>query len=658
MTSEIINPEGESITAETGSETIEVPVPVQEKVQVPVGEDVDTAYGCGKVVAYRGTDGMYVVKLKSNGDHGNGRDFATLYSKEIHVLSAAEKQEISKNTIMELNDAYQSMEKMRRLNLEMECFEHGITGVDFEQCTTCLMTKSQEAPRFPRLQKMVDQAQTSTSESTRFPRIRSLWGKPKDDQKPKEKIVVLPRIQNFMDERRKASASPCLICASPSCSVHSSASFRKEGISLCHSCERLFDLNFIVDCVSTTDATDRAKQIDHMIDLYDRSLLLLKYSSQYIDTIARSLEQKKEQQNKIGLGSSGVGMVSGVLGVAAAVTILTPAGPPLLIASLLFGGSASAVQTGSDAMNYFSEPHKLADRIIALHGMLQSILRVTGTLRDAMLRDHIRTDAYLAENAPLTEQMQKSVEKNRAGILAGANVSRSITLGGAATVEAGAVAGTEVGIIGARAGSSLSRAGTAAARTIRFARFAGGALSAAILVMEANAIQNTLKSIRAGNPCDKAGTIRKILEELEELPSTTDLDAECQAYLKALANRRVPPVEDVVAVAAPPEEVAGDFPVAECKMPADDATNELCQQGITIVEGETPSLVDEEIIVQPLSVSQQPPIADAESLTSSSLLERIQLHKQRQVEASRADDGVVPEVRDGEPRDSELDLLA
>jgi hypothetical protein len=654
MMSEISNPDDESSKTET--ETDNEMIQIQAQAQLQVGEDVDSAYGCGKVVAYRGTDGMYVVKLKSNGDHVDGCDFATLYSKEIHVLSAAEKQEISKNTIMELNDAYQSMEKMRRLNLEMECFEVGIKEVDFEQCTTCLMTKTQEASRFPRLQKIADQA--ATSESTRFPRIRSLWGKSNTDQKTKEKTVVLPRIQHFMDERRKASSSPCLICAAPSCSAHSSANFRKEGITLCHSCERLFEIDFIIDCVSTADATDRAKHIDHMIDLYDRSLLLLKYSSQYIETIATSLEQKKEQQNRIGLGSSGVGMVSGVLGVAAAATILTPAGPPLLIASLLFGGSASAVQTGSDAMNYFSEPHKLADRIIALQGMLHSILRVTGTLRDAMLRDHIRTDAYLAENAPLTEQVQKTVQKNRAGILAGANMSRSITLGGAASVEAGAVAGAEVSVIGARAGTGLSRAGTAAVRTIRFARFAGGALSAAILVMEANAIQNTLKSIRAGNPCDKAATIRKILEELQELPSTTDLDAECQAYLKALVNRAVPPSEEVVAVAAPPEEVAGDLPVAECKMPADDATSDLCQQGITIVEGETTSLADEEIIVQPLSASQQPPIAQVASLAGSSLLERIQIHKQRQVEASRADDGIVPELRDGEPRGSELDLLA
>jgi hypothetical protein len=66
------------------------------------------------------------------------------------------------------------------------------------------------------------------------------------------------------------------------------------------------------------------------------------------------------------LGSSSAGLISGVLGIAAAVTIITPAGPPLLIVSLLFGGSATAVSTGTEARNYYSEPNKLAGRIQAL----------------------------------------------------------------------------------------------------------------------------------------------------------------------------------------------------------------------------------------------------------------------------------------------------
>ena len=128
------------------------------------------------------------------------------------------------------------------------------------------------------------------------------------------KPIALPRIQKLIDQRTKANTHPCLICASPSCSSHSSASFRKEGITLCLHCERLFELDFIVGCVSAPDATLRAERIDYMIDCYDRCILLLQYSTQFVDKIAECLEDQKEQQNKIGLASSSVGVLSGVLG--------------------------------------------------------------------------------------------------------------------------------------------------------------------------------------------------------------------------------------------------------------------------------------------------------------------------------------------------------
>jgi hypothetical protein len=410
-----------------------------------------------------------------------------------------------------------------------------------------------------------------------------------------------------MDERKKSSTSPCLICASPSCKSHSSSTFRKEGITLCLHCENLFELNFIVDCVSAPDPVERAKHIDHMIDCYDRCMLLLRYSSQFVDNIAGALQDQKEMQNKVGLASSSVGMLSGVLGIAAAASILTPAGPPLLIASLLFGGSATTVQTGTEAMNYFSEPRKLADRIIALHGMALSILRVTSTLRDAMLRDHIRTDAYAVEKTPLKNQVQEKLEKNRVAVLAGTNIGRSVALGGVAGVEAGAGtvgaiaagAASELGVVaagaagevgvtaagaaGARSATALSRAGTAAARTVRFARFAGGALSAAVLVMEVNTLQSTLKSMQAGSPCEKADTLRKVVQDIDQFPSTSDLERECQAYLDALANRPPPPV--VVEASAVLDDLPSEayIPEAICQQVIDQ--NQLCAPGAVITLG-------------------------------------------------------------------------
>ena len=715
-----------------------------------IDKNVQTSYGTGIVLQYRESDEMYVIKLTSSATYS---PMATVYTPDTPTYIKTIQDEIK-----ELNVAYEALEKMRRMNLEMECFEKaGITDINYSHCSACLLqqhtrpiiapynnnTNATEAgegtsvrrpkaaaatssstgtrSRFPRLQNFVDKSQKFVDDTSndpevhkKFPRLSRMWGGPpsaeeqaakKSEQKPK--TVVLPRIQKLLDERQMASASPCLICASMSCSQHSSQGFRKEGITLCLNCERLFELDFIVDCVSTPDEVERAKHIDHMVDCYDRCLLLLKYSTQYVDQIANSLATQKEQVNKVGLASSGVGVLSGVLGIAAAATILTPVGPPLLISSLFFGGSATAVQTGAEAMNYFSEPNKLADRIIALHGMILSILRVTSTLRDAMLRDHIRTDVFEAEPTPLSDQIQGSIEKNRLGIAAGANVGRSITLGGAATMEAAAGAGaaTAAGVAGAEAAagasaatsgasaaaasargaaagargvSNMSRAGTAAARTMRFARFAGGALSAAVLVLEANAIQSTLKDIQNGNPCDKADRIRQIGKEISErqLPSTSALDEECQAYLQALANRPTPPPEAAAVVAGEGDDAAGaeQFPQAECHAapPAGLSSSALIESlvahpdgtsdgSVLIIEGDEPEaeLVTDGANSNPATLLSSSPNRSFIGSASSSILGRIQTRRERRQEAATAQrEEVVAVVADlEEPRASEVDLV-
>lgn len=690
-----------------------------------VGKTVNTFYGNGICTGYREGDRMYQIQLTNESSYG-AMAAPVLYTRELPERIYTENDETG-----ELNVAYEALEKMRRLNLEMQCFDAGVTDVDHEHCTVCLLSNSIPSKRFPRLQKVYDDAsavQESAKSSlklpniwgnkenqkdaaqapngfsrirnfaaatnasvaqatagTNFPKIPTLWGNkatennqsvPKeehiaDDRKVAATKRVLPRIQNLLDSRLKNQSPACLICASPSCPDHSSASFRKDGITLCLCCEQLFELDFIVNCVKEPDSQIRAKNIDHMVDCYDRCLLLLKYSAQYIENIATSLEDSQEKKNKIGLGSSGVGVLSGVLGIAAAATILTPAGPPLLIASLAFGGSATTVQVGSEALNYFSEPNKIADRVIALHGMTLSILRVTSTLRDAMLRDFIRTDGvFEAENGNLAEEVQKRFEKGRAGVIAGANAGRGLALSGVAMSEAGAVVGAEAGVLaaraasteagalaatsaGARGASAMSRAstaGTAAARGLRFARFAGGALSAAVLVMEANAIQHTLKSIEEGNPCEKAKTMRQILDEIQaaSLPSTAALDEECQTYLNAMLSRP-PPLPEVDAVAA--EGQAEDLPEAECIAPAE----ELTAAGAVIVEGDRVDSI-------PLAVStehSQSLVASSASTGSSSLFERIQLHQQRQQRPSgREDEIFAVAVESEQSRRTQLNLLS
>jgi hypothetical protein len=429
----------------------------------------------------------------------------------------------------------------------------------------------------------------------------------------------------------------------------------------------LFELQFIEDCVSAPDPADRAQFINHLIDCYDRCLLLLQYSAQFSEKIARSLEEQKDRRDKVGLASSSVGMLSGVLGIAAAASILTPAGPPLLIASLFFGGGATTVQTGTEAMNYFSEPRKLADRIIALHAMALSLLRVTSTLRDAMLRDHIRTDVYVAEpsHVALKEQVQEKIEKNRTVVLAGSNLGRSVALGGVAGVEvagagtAGAVAAgaaTEMGAVagatGARGATAFSRAGTAAARTMRFARFAGGALSAAVLVLEANAIQSTLQSIHDGSPCDKANALRRVVQEVQDFPTTVELDDECQAYVNALAARPPPPPAAAAeACAVSEDETIEDFPQATCQEVTDPMA--FCSPGAVIVDG-----IHRDIAGDLLGERQQQP-SQSGLLGGSSLMQRFHERQQlrQHMTMSATEEVVAVPVDEARPPDSHINLV-
>uniref|UniRef100_A0A7S1V4T1 Uncharacterized protein n=1 Tax=Grammatophora oceanica TaxID=210454 RepID=A0A7S1V4T1_9STRA len=347
--------------------------------------------------------------------------------------------------------------------------------------------------------------------------------------------------------------------------------------------------------------------------MYDRAVLLLKFSSQFIDDIALALEQSTERQNKVGLGSSSVGVVSGALGIAAACTILTPAGPPLLIASLLFGGSATAVQTGTEAMKYYSEPNKLADRILALHGMVGSILSTTSYIRDHTLVPYL--DNAIAKDRPMAKQVQQTQKKAMTvGMRVGGNAATGMASFGASfAAQEGAVAGR-----------FMSRAGTNLARTARFARFAGGALSAACLVLEARELNKTMEQIKQGNPCEKATALRKIKAELNKVPSTSVVDGMCQCYVKVMANdarkKKQEANQEIVA-----EHFENELELME------EVVSSLEAQHDTGSIGETEDANGSITATAPIAVA--PPKREQQQkidLSKSSLLERIQLYKERQ----------------------------
>jgi len=288
-------------------------------------------------------------------EQGNGQD----------PESGSPSNSALQNQSMALNDGFLALEQMRLANLELE---FGRRSFDQRTCTQCLREKHMN-----------------------------------EDLRANEGLKR--RTWDHSYRYRRRAASPCLVCASPVCSAHSSPEFRRDKVSVCGHCAPLFGVDFVMDMVSNEDWDYRRACVSKVVDSYDRAVIMLRYSAQYVDDVAKALEENTERNNKIGLGSSATGIVSGITGVAAAAVhiaaaaaagaaIMSPAGPPLLIASIIFGGTAAAASSGSEAVSYYSEPNQLANRVMALHELVNALLKVTVVLNDALTKGHIDLGMY------------------------------------------------------------------------------------------------------------------------------------------------------------------------------------------------------------------------------------------------------------------------
>jgi hypothetical protein len=321
---------------------------------------------------------------------------------------------------MTLDVAYQSLETVRKVNLQVEFGKE----VDDSHCIPCL------------------RAEHSSN-------------------------IVKSKFGKWMS---KKAALPCLTCGTPVCNLHRSSEFGKQNITICSDCAHLFSVNYLVNNVmQEEDPVEKRNLLNYMLEVYDRALLVLLYSTQFIDEVVVALQGNTSRHNKIGLASSATGVVSGGLGVAAACTIFTPVGPPLLLASILFGGGATAVTAGSEAVNYRGEPNKMADRILTLHSIVSCIARLPGV----MDMEEDKKEEHLAST------LKKDQDQSR--------------------------------LHWARAAMHGIKPLTA------------GALSAISIVAEAREMKNTVQKIREGNQCEKAERLAGIKEEVKTIPSTDDL---------------------------------------------------------------------------------------------------------------------------------------
>ncbi|CAJ1954690.1 unnamed protein product [Cylindrotheca closterium] len=339
---------------------------------------------------------------------------------------------------MSLDVAYKSLEMIRKVNLQVEF------GREIED-TECVLSlrQAREAPEL-------------------MPGTQS-------------------RFRRWVSEKSVPKASPCLTCGTPVSKAFRSPEFARQNIVVCVDCANLFSLDYLmknivhseVDSIDSTET--RKRKMNHMLEVYDRALLILTYSVQFIDDVVVALEQNTSRHNKVGLGSSATGMVSGGLGVAAAATIFTPVGPPLLLASILFGSGAAAADAASEAVNYRGEPNKMADRILTLNSIIGCISRLPATI-------DMETTAE-EEDVIHTAEGQASLHWRRTAM----NGLKPLT---------------------------------------------AGALSAVSIFTEAREMKSTVAKIRAGNPCEKAERLKQVKENVPFLPKTDILSNQLQGALR------------------------------------------------------------------------------------------------------------------------------
>ncbi|KAL7504247.1 hypothetical protein ACHAXN_001931 [Cyclotella atomus] len=404
----------------------------------------------------------------------------------------------------------------------------------------------------------------------------------------------------------KRTPSTCLTCGHPTCHKHISNTFSNH-IQICHQCAYLFELEFLVDVIAQAteeveaaadqDSNDNKAnhhkssnnntqsscqhKINSMIDCYDRAKLLLTYTAQYAPDIASNLQSRTAKSNKIGVGANASGIVSGITGIVGAGALLCPpvaaAGVPILIASLIFGGTATAAHTGDYVgVKYWSEPNVLADKMVVLHGMCLSLLRVVEVLSYGLKLKSSSSSGSSTENLDQEEDVNETkVLKDEKKYADGADNDNTVTqdtdnddnysitdkrqaltndiqsllekhgvnttLGKQSISSATAISGSNVAN---RQTRFFGRITTTAAASFRFVPLAGGVLSAASLVVEANEIKATLSRMNEGNPCEKSERVLEIASEVERLPDAALIADECaRVFREAEEERRV--VEEV-----------------------------------------------------------------------------------------------------------------
>jgi hypothetical protein len=321
---------------------------------------------------------------------------------------------------------------------------------------------------------------------------------------------------------RKPKVNSCDVCGNPVCRKHRDAPSKESGqhFVMCLDCKD--DLEFESLDIHNDNLHDK---LVRLLTSYDRMVLQLSFCVSAICTdVATKLSSLETKHSKVRIGTSAASFVSGGLAVAGTLSLLTPAGIPLIgkcalrllkycgvsihpahmiiwsrsVAAIATSSASTAVNVGNSAITQSSakEASQVADRIIGWHRLCLGILAALARLREVLIKEPLLRKDYLKMVCKAGKPgWNKSVN----------GASRATSLGLRATSVVASTPATTY--------SSLLQTSLAVTPVV------GAALSLGIMACDAHNIQATIRNLQ--KPSDMALALMQIQKTFTVLIPTS-----------------------------------------------------------------------------------------------------------------------------------------
>ena len=335
------------------------------------------------------------------------------------------------------------------------------------------------------------------------------------------KRELRPRRRTLLNRNRKTKKklNQCDVCGNHVCFQHSAnAGAAGEYFTMCVDCS--CDLNQVEHQLNAHHP-DLELNLDRLLLYYTRMTIQLAYYVPHVDDVSGQLTAKQRRNGRISLGTSGLGFVGAALGVAGAASMLTPAGPAVLLAACVTSATSGTLQLTHSGFNVFlscKEANRLADRIVGWHGLCLGIL---GHL------EQLRRDL-------LAEQMIFDDKNQRQGFIRHLNVGASNAVWN--TMAVGGFTTSRHAMTGVSVTSAMGASYSQALNTsLQGIPVVGAAFSVGCMAMDARSITSALKALKS--PSDKSHALHQVALSFPiHIPKW--IQSEVQALLGAVCDLR------------------------------------------------------------------------------------------------------------------------